>query len=249
MKLLRLSLIVCALLVLWQLFVYFFKLPNYILPAPSVIFQTMWIEHTLLFQQALPTLLETFLGFIFGALSGMVGALVLISFKPARLWLLPVLILSQAIPTFAIAPLLMVWFGYGEASKIITAIIMIFFPVTLSFYDGLRHTNTEWLNLAKTMGASRLAILWKIRVPTALPALASGLRIAVTLAPIGAIVGEWVGSSHGLGFLMLNANARMDIPLMFGALCMIMLLTLILYYSLDKLLTTIIFWQPEHHEL
>ncbi len=249
MKLVRLSLVLACLLVLWQLVVYFFNLPNYILPAPSVIFSTMFVEHSLLWQQTLPTLLETFLGFVFGALSGIIGALLLISFKPARLWLLPVLILSQAIPTFAIAPLLMVWFGYGEASKIITAMIMIFFPVTLSFYDGLRHTNLEWLSLAKTMGASRMAILWKIRVPTALPSLASGLRIAATLAPIGAIVGEWVGSSHGLGFLMLNANARMDIPLMFGALFMIMLLTLILYYSLDKLLAKIIFWQSEHHDL
>lgn len=249
MKLLRLLLVLCVLLLLWQGAVWLFQFPTYLLPAPSLIFKTLFTQHDLLWQQTLPTLIETISGFILGTLTGMIGALVLISFKPARLWLLPLLIISQAIPTFAIAPLLMVWFGYGAAAKIITAMIMIFFPVTLSFYDGLRHTNPEWLNLAKTMSASRTAILWKIRIPAALPALASGLRIAATLAPIGAIVGEWVGSSRGLGFLMLNANARMDIPLMFAALFLIMLLTLFLYYALDKLLTHLIFWQPERDPL
>ena len=122
---------------------------------------------------------------------------------------------------------------------------MIFFPVTTAFYDGLRRTNPEWLMLAKTMNASRLAILWQIRIPNALPALASGLRIAAAIAPIGAIIGEWVGSSRGLGFLMLNANGRLQIDLMFAALFTITLITLVLYYTVDKLLRVAIPWQAE----
>jgi putative hydroxymethylpyrimidine transport system permease protein len=161
------------------------------------------------------------------------------------LWLMPVIVISQAIPTFAIAPLLVIWFGYGEASKVITAMTMIFFPITSSFYDGLRRTPRAWLDLAASMGASSWSILWHIRIPSALPNLASGLRVATAIAPIGAIIGEWVGSSHGLGFLMLNANGRLEIDLMFAALFSITLITLILYYTVDHLLRRFIFWARE----
>jgi len=172
-----------------------------------------------------------------------VSAIILIYFRPARLWFMPILIASQAIPTFAIAPLLVVWFGYGMASKIITTIIMIFFPVTGAFFDGLRSTNTEWLDLAKTMDATRWRILWRIRVPAALPALGSGLRVASVFAPIGAVVGEWVGASRGLGFLMLNANARMQIALMFAALFTLVIFALCLYFFVDRLVKYFIFWE------
>jgi len=245
MKLIRLLLIIIGLLLLWQLVVWLFQLPPYILPTPGSVIYTWIAQASLIWAQTKPTLLETILGLFFGALSGIIGALLLISFKPMRLWLLPILVISQAIPTFAIAPLLVVWFGYGEASKVITAMIMIFFPVTTAFYDGLRRTNLAWLALAKTMGASHLAMLWQIRIPSALPALASGLRVAAAIAPIGAIVGEWVGSSHGLGFLMLNANGRLQINLMFAALFTITLITLILYYTVDKILRLAIPWQVE----
>jgi len=120
---------------------------------------------------------------------------------------------------------------------------MIFFPVTTAFYDGLRRTPRAWLDMAKTMNATRWSILWQIRIPAALPALASGLRVAAALAPIGAIIGEWVGSSHGLGFLMLNANGRMQITLMFAALFSITMLTLVLYYSVDWILRRTITWK------
>lgn len=245
--LLRLIIITVSLLIVWQLIVLLFRLPPYILPTPLSVFKIWGQQFHLIWAQTKPTLVETLLGFFFGALSGIIGALLLISFKPARLWLLPVLVISQAIPTFAIAPLLVVWFGYGEASKVITAMIMIFFPVTTAFYDGLRRTNLQWLALAKTMNASRFALLWQIRIPAALPALASGLRVAAAIAPIGAIIGEWVGSSHGLGFLMLNANGRMQINLMFAALFTITLITLLLYYSVDYLLKLAIPWQTERH--
>lgn len=242
MKILRLILIIISIFFLWQCVVWFFKLPPYILPTPLKVLHTWYSDAGMIWAQTKPTLAETLLGLLFGSLWGICGALLLVSFKPARLWLLPILVISQAIPTFAIAPLLVVWFGYGEASKVITAMIMIFFPVTTAFYDGLKRTKTDWLDLAKTMGASRFTLLWQIRIPAALPALGSGLRVAAAIAPIGAIVGEWVGSSHGLGFLMLNANGRMQIDLMFAALFTITILTLVLYYLVDFILTRLITW-------
>jgi putative hydroxymethylpyrimidine transport system permease protein len=242
-KILRLAVVTVGLLVIWQSVVMIFNFPDYILPAPKAVIITWFDNLPFIWQQTVPTVVEAVAGLLLGAVIGIVAGLLLIMFNPVRLWLLPVLIISQAIPTFALAPLLVVWFGYGEASKIITAAIMIFFPVTTSFYDGLRQTPSTWLELAKTMGANRWQQLWHIRMPAALPSLASGLRIAAALAPIGAIIGEWVGSSHGLGYLMLNANGRMQITLMFAALFTITLLALALYYLVDWVLRKKIWWQ------
>jgi putative hydroxymethylpyrimidine transport system permease protein len=243
MKFFRLLSIILFLCVIWQGIVLFFHLPPYILPSPIIVFHTWWIQAPLLWSQTTSTLFETLMGLFFGIIAGMFGALLLAFVKPARLWLMPIFLISQAIPTFAIAPLLVIWFGYGEASKIITSMIMIFFPVTTNFYDGLRQTPREWLEFAKIMNATRWKTLWHIQIPAALPHLASGIRIAAAIAPIGAIIGEWVGSSHGLGFLMLNANGRLEIDLMFAALLNLTLLTLVLYYCVDYLLRKIIFWK------
>ena len=125
---------------------------------------------------------------------------------------MPLLVVSQAL-LFALAQLLVLWLGYGMASKVAMAVLIIYFPVTAAFLDGLRRTEPGWVELARTMDASGRAILAQVRVPAALPALASGLRVAAAVAPIGAVVGEWVGSSAGLGYLMLHANARMQVDL------------------------------------
>jgi putative hydroxymethylpyrimidine transport system permease protein len=188
---------------------------------------------------------EILLGLVLGTGLGSTSALLMTYFRPARLWLLPVLVVSQAIPVFALAPLLVLWFGYGIGSKVAMATLIIFFPVTAAFYDGLRRTEPGWLDLAQTMNASRWAVLRHIRVPAALPALASGLRVATAVAPIGAIVGEWVGSSAGLGYLMLHANARMQVDVMFAALATLAVLAVTLYFAVDWGLRLAIPWTPE----
>lgn len=246
MTLLRGILILMGLLLLWQLLVSYFELPPYILPTPYKVFVT-WFENAgLIFHESIVTITETLLGLLFGILFGMTSAVSMAFFRPLSLWMLPILIISQALPTFAIAPLLVIWFGYGITSKIVTTILMIFFPITSAFYDGLRRTETGWLDLAKTMNASKWRIFWRIRIPSALPSLASGIRVATVAAPIGAIVGEWVGASKGLGFLMLNSNARMQIDLMFAALFTIIVFSLLLYFLIDKGLRHLVFWQKIH---
>lgn len=235
--------IALGLLLLWQLIVWIFQLPPYILPSPALVLQTWVMQMPLLLQQTWPTLLEMLLGLLLGMLIGVIGALSMAYWRPVRAWMLPVLLVSQAVPTFAIAPLLVIWFGYGMSAKIITTMLILFYPVTSAFYDGLRRTPSGWLDLAKTMNAKRWHSLWYVRVPSALPAFASGMRVAAAAAPIGAIIGEWVGASRGLGFLMLNANARMQIDLMFAALFMIVLLALLLYFGVDALLRRLIVWQ------
>lgn len=231
-----------GLLLLWQSVVILFQLPDYILPSPEQVVKVMHQQRYLLLHHMLPTLTETLAGFMLGALAGCVAACLIAYFKSLSRWFFPLLIISQALPVFAIAPLLVIWFGYGPGSKIAAAILMIFFPVTSALYDGLRRTNPGWLELAKTMNASKHAIFWHIQLPSSLPTLASGLRIAAVVAPVGAIVGEWVGSSKGLGYLMLNANARLQIDMMFAALLVIITMSLILYWCVDLSLKKIVWW-------
>jgi putative hydroxymethylpyrimidine transport system permease protein len=191
------------------------------------------------------TLAEILLGLLLGSLLGVASALIIVWFRPARHWLMPILVVSQAIPVFALAPILVLWLGYGLASKVAMAMLIIYFPVTTAFFDGLRRTEPGWLDLARTMGGSRMRTLRYIRIPAALPALTSGLRVATAVAPIGAVVGEWVGSSGGLGYLMLQANARMQIDLMFAALFVLAVFAVSLYFTIDWALRRAIPWQAE----
>ena len=243
----RPSMIFAALLLVWQTVVWATNAPAYILPGPIEVGGT-WIAHLeTILPHALTTLAEMILGLLFGILLGVASALCLAAFRPAHRWLMPLLVISQAIPVFALAPVLVLWLGYGMLSKVAMATLIIYFPVTATFYDGLRRTDTGWLDMAETMNASRWSTLRHIRIPAALPALASGLRVATVVVPIGAVVGEWVGSSAGLGYLMLHANARMQIDLMFAALATLAALALIFYFGMDALLRRAMPWQADAH--
>lgn len=237
--------ILVGLLVLWELVVWLSGVPPYILPAPHEVAVAWAARRALILEHWVITTAEILLGLALGSVLGCSSALIMGYFRPARLWLLPVLVTSQAIPVFAIAPLLVLWLGYGMASKVAMATLIIYFPVTAAFFDGLRRTEPGWLDLARTMGGSRWAALRHIRIPAALPALASGLRVATAVAPIGAIVGEWVGSSAGLGYLMLHANARMQIDVMFAALVTLAVFAVALYFSVDTVLRRALPWQVE----
>ena len=245
LKLLRAAVTLAGLCLLWQLVVWATGVPPFILPGPARVFEAIGAHVPMLAQHAGVTFAEILAGLALGALLGASSALSLAYSRPARRWLLPLLVASQAIPVFALAPLLVLWFGYGIASKIAMASIIIYFPVTASFLDGLRRTETGWLDLARTMDASRRATLRHVQLPAALPALASGLRVATAVAPIGAVVGEWVGASRGLGFLMLHANARMQIDVLFAALFTLALFAVALYYAVDVALRRALPWQAE----
>jgi putative hydroxymethylpyrimidine transport system permease protein len=235
-----------GLLLIWQLVVMLGELPPYILPDPGAVAVSLWRNAGSLLDHAGVTALEIVLGMTLGTLLGCCSALVLGYSRRARRWLLPVLIASQAVPVFAIAPLLVLWLGYGMGSKIAMATLIIYFPVTANFYDGLRHTPPGWLDLARVMAPAdrRWAVLRHIAIPAALPALASGLRVAAAVAPIGAVLGEWVGSSAGLGYLMLHANSRMQVDLMFAALLVLAALAVGLYFTVDASLKRLLPWHP-----
>lgn len=241
----RFMISVAIIMGLWQACVVIFDLPAFILPGPVAVLTKLIERSDVLWHHTLVTGTEVLFGLLLGLAMGLFFALQMLIFEPLRRWLLPILITSQAIPVFAIAPILMLWLGYGMASKIVMAALIIFFPVTTCCYDGLRHTPKGYLDLATTMGATRWQQLLQIRLPAALPALASGIRVAVVVAPIGAVIGEWVGSSEGLGYLMLQANARMFVDEMFAALFILAFLSISLYFITDLLLKKAIPWQSQ----
>lgn len=231
----RITLSALLILLAWQAIVSWGDLPHFILPSPLKVAHTLWESRALIATHTWVTAQEIGLGLLIGTVLGAMTAIWLSQSSIARYLIKPVLILTQALPVFALAPLFTLWMGYGMASKILVAVLIIYFPVASAFFDGLMQTPQGWMHLGKVMNATPLRLLWHIRIPAALPSFASGLRLAAVYAPIGAIIGEWVGASEGLGYLMLLANGRAKIDLMFAALLVLALLTLCLHYAIGKL--------------
>ncbi|WP_370228482.1 ABC transporter permease [Cognatishimia sp.] len=221
-------------LAIWQAVVWLGDLPKFILPSPGLVAETLWNSRAVISENAVVTLSEVLVGLVLGAILGGLSAIGLAASPMARALVRPMLVFSQAVPVFALAPILTLWLGYGLWSKVAMALIIIYFPVTSSFFDALMRTNTDWLGLARVMRATPARIMWHIRIPSALPGFASGLRLAAVYAPIGAIIGEWVGASKGLGYLMLLANGRAKIDLMFASLIVLAILTLCLHALVDQ---------------
>ncbi len=238
--------IVAAVLIgLWQVLVWAAAPPPYMLPGPARVYAALIGNASYLLDNALITALEIVLGLIAGVVLGIATALAMAAIPALTRVMLPVLVVTQALPVFAIAPLLVLWFGYGLASKVVMATLIIYFPVASAFFDGLRRTDQGLLDLAdlyRTTGYQRLMLF---RVPAAMPGLVSGLRVAATVAPIGAVVGEWVGASAGLGFVMLHANARVQTDLMFAALFLLAAMAVILRFAVERLTRDLVSWMPE----
>lgn len=231
-KLLRPSPAVIALgsfLLIWEALVRWFKVPIWYLPSPSHLAHTLATSMPYLLPNAGITALETVLGFIVGVAVGMALALLMAS---SRFWgeaLGSLALVAQAIPFMALAPLMMIWLGFGLASKIAMAAIVIFFSVTAAFYEGMRRADENLIDLARLYGASERQILREIRMPAAMPQLATGLKLAAAYAPLGAIAGEWVGSQGGLGIMMTYHTARMQTDMVFAAMLLIIAFCLVSY--------------------
>ena len=148
----------------------------------------------------------------------------------------------MAIPTLVIAPLIAFWLGHGMSSTIVTSILILFFPVTAAFYNGLKQTKNKWKDLIEINHANRYRAMLYIRLPSTMPAFAAGIRMAAIWAPIGAIMGEWIGSSDGLGFLILKSNAQMNSEMMFAAILVLIVISVCLYFITDVLLNWLIPW-------
>ncbi len=235
---LRALLALTVALAIWQAVVWLTGVPRFILPGPGRVAAALWDNAVLLAEHARFTVANLLTGLVAGVALGVATALNLALSPGARLMLRPMLIFAQAVPVFALAPVLTLWLGYGAASKIVIVMLVIYFPVTSAFFDGLMRLPPALSDMAQMMRATPVRRLFLLQVPHALPALASGLRLAVVYAPFAVIIGEWVGSSRGLGHLMLLANGRGQTELMFAALFVLAGMSLALFAALERLLRT-----------
>ncbi len=242
---LRAVAVAVVLVLIWWGVVLIFAPPPFMLPPPDRVWNALLARPDLWQVHAVTTLTESLLGLLFGTLIG-AGMALAMSFLPlTRRVLLPVMVVSQAVPVFAIAPLLSLWFGFGVASKLVMATIAIFFPVASAFADGLARTDQNLIDLGRLYRASHAQTVTLLRVPSALPQLITGIRLAAVYAPIAALVGEWVGSASGLGYAMIVANARSQTDVMFAALFLLAAMSVGLRALVDLITANLTPWAPE----
>ncbi len=234
-----------GLLALWQGLVYLLQIAPYILPSPAAVFDALARSPGKFLHHGAITAVEIVLALIIGLAAGFTTGILIWHSERTERWLWPLLLASQAIPVFAIAPLLVVWLGYGLASKVTMAVMIVFFPVTVSVVEGLRRIGDYWPEQARLMNAKPWPLFWLIQLPSSLGVISVGARIAAASAPIGAVVGEWVGASGGLGFLMLRANSRMQTDTVFAALFCLIVFTVSLYALINFLTRKLLFWINE----
>lgn len=218
--------------ILWEIACQVLALPAHLLPAPSSIAKTMVKRADILAISAFVTTMEILIGFLLSIVVGVVLSLLITNSRVVERSLYPLLIVSQAIPKVALAPLFVVWFGFGWEPKILVTVLIAFFPIVVSLTTGIRSVPVAMRKLALSMGASRFDTLKSFLIPHSLPHFFSGLKVAITLAVSGAIVGEFVGADRGLGYLLLFANGQMDSELLFASIIVLAILGILFFYLL-----------------
>ena len=243
-------LLVALLIVLWQVVIWVFRIPPYLIPAPGKVVGQLIEQWPTLLRQAVPTTWATLGGFALSIAFGIPMALVIAYSRTVESYVYPLLVFSQSVPKIAIAPLFVVWFGFGLIPKVISAFMLGFFPVVVSTVMGFKSVDADMIDLARSMKASRLATFMRISLPQALPSIFAGLKVSVTLAVVGAVVGEFVGSNSGLGYLLQIANGTFDLPLMFAALTVLSVIGVLLFVAVDVVERWLMPWHAsQRHDM
>ncbi len=222
-------LVLIALLLIWAGAVSLFKIPDYLLPAPQDIIARIIKEWPLLVRNGAYTLMSVMLGFLASILVGVPLAFLIVVNRTVEKAMMPVLVMSQTIPKVAIAPILIVWLGFGILPKIAIVFLISFFPIVVSTVAGLKSVENDMIDLVRSMGAGTVKIMLRVRAPTALPQMFAGFKIAICLAVVGAIVGEFVGSNQGLGYLLLTATGSLDGTLVWASLFVLIAIGIALF--------------------
>lgn len=217
------------LVALWDVAIRVFHVPPYLVPTPLDVIRTLASDWRELLTQAIPTTTATLLGFAASALFGIPVAMLIASSRTVESYVYPLLVFSQSIPKVAIAPLFVVWFGFGLVPKVIAAFLLGFFPVVVSAVQGFKSVEPDMLDLARSMEANRWQTFTMVSLPHAMPAIFAGLKVSVTLAVVGAVVGEFVGANSGIGFVLQRSIGNFELPTMFAALVILALIGVILF--------------------
>jgi NitT/TauT family transport system permease protein len=217
----------------WELGTRLFGVPAFLLPAPSKIVVSFAEHAGLLLKHGWVTTIEIVLGYLMSIVVGVPLALAIFMSPAFSRAVLPLLVSSQAMPKVAVAPLLLVWFGFGLLPKVLIAFLIAFFPIVISTAVGLASIEPEKIHLARSMGLGAAATFFKIRLPSALPSIFGGLKISITLAVVGAVVGEFVGGDAGLGYLLMVANGNIDTPLLFAGIIALTVQGVVFYFLVE----------------
>jgi NitT/TauT family transport system permease protein len=241
---LQLTLFSAALVMIWEFVVRAFNVPDYLLPAPSAIAKSLYLglASGLFVRSFFTTLLEAVLGFLIATIAGVVIGTLIAEFKVFERLIYPYVVALQSVPKIAIAPLIIVWLGYGLDSKIVMSATIAFFPVLVNVIVGLKSADQDKLDLMRSLKASRWQQLTFVRFPTALPFIFAGLDVAVIFSVLGAIVAEFVGSEVGLGHLILAFNFNLDIAAVFACLLLLSAMGMTLHAIIQWLQKRMIFW-------
>ena len=237
---------IMAFLLAWQLFVILWKMPPYLLPSPVAIAQTFVAEFPELLRHGWVTTYEMLAGYALAVAIAIPLAIAITSSARFNQFVMPTMLFFQIVPKVAIAPLFLVWFGVGATPKILVAFLISFFPIVIDAAVGLRSMSVEMTDLARSMGATRMQVFSRFRLPTSLPYLFSGLKVAATLAIAGTVVGEFVGADKGLGYLLLVTNSNMQTSLMFATIVALTIIGLVFYYLVELLESLLIPWHVTH---
>ena len=247
---LRPILFLIFLVIVWDGAIRVFHIPPYQVPAPKDVVITLWQEWPKLLAEAWPTTVATVEGFLLSAAFGIPVAMLIAGSRTVESYVYPLLVFSQSIPKIAIAPLFVVWFGFGMLPKVLSAFLLGFFPVVVSAVQGFKSVEPDMLDLARAMEASRMQIFRMVSLPHAMPAIFAGLKVSITLAVVGAVVGEFVGSNSGIGFVLQRSIGNFELPTMFAALVVLALIGVLLFWILDVLERLMIPWHAsQRHDL
>ncbi|SMF10728.1 ABC transporter permease [Neorhizobium sp. CSC1952] len=233
-----------GLVVLWQFVVWFFAIPTFMAPSPVDVFFAFRDNAGMLWANLLPTVLETILGFVFGNLVAILLAIWFVHSSTAEKAFYPIAVFIKAIPIIALAPILVLIFGNGLAPKIIIAGLICFFPTLVNMVQGLKSASPAMLDLMRVLSASNTEILWKVRLPSSMPFLFAALKIAATSSVMGAIVAEWIGSSFGLGALIIEATYNFRSPLLYATVVVAAALAVVLFFIVSVIEAKMVRWKP-----
>lgn len=231
-----------ALGLIWEWSVHYFQIRSYLLPPLSSVFSVMWTQRFHLLNHASVTLLEVIVGFAGAITAGVLLASAIFTFPVLRRTLFPFITAMQSIPKVALAPLMIMWFGYGLTSKFVMAFLFAFFPIVIATLGGLSSTPSNLVEHFKALRASGWETAWRLRIPSALPSFLDGCRIAIPLTMIGAIVGEFVGAQSGLGYVIMMSSSTSQTALMFAALITVAAMSITLFL-LFQTISRLVWWR------
>jgi NitT/TauT family transport system permease protein len=231
-----------VLLVVWEFGVRLAHVPAYLLPPPTAVFASLVNDWKVIYLNLAPTLIAIIGGFALSVVIGIPLATVIVFSRLAERVLYPPMVASQAIPKVAVAPLFVVWMGFGVLPKVWIAFLIAFFPVVIDTVVGLRSVQPEMLQLGRSMGGGTLRMFVKLRLPNAMPNIFAGMKVAIALAVVGAITGEFVGSQSGLGYLLTSASGQMDTALVFAVLVTISAIAMVLFMIVEAVEKLVIPW-------